>query len=188
MEIKKGFGLKAFLLSLIVLSGMSALSWKIYIEKAFTMETFVTNNRQSGPPRVIIEDGPLVLGEESDGGSPLVQLDWLSHRNFRDYRTVFIYKDHALGDPVCPPFDLPEPPGGYNDRGGKSYTEDTFKCFSLDRWTGGLLSTRLPKCNLKPGEYVVVTEYRIPIMWGLFYTVFELTSNIFTITEVKPNG
>lgn len=183
--------LRIFFITFLTLLGLSILSWKVYINTAFDSTSFVTNNRQDGEARVTVSNGIFKSGELEDGGMPVVKLDWLSKpKDFRDEnRTVIFYKDSALGDPKCAPFILQSPPGGFINRGGKSYTLDN-AAFSLDRWTGFLLSTREPKCHLTPGDYVMVTEYNVPILWGLEYVKFSFTSNIFTIleSEEKFNG
>lgn len=150
--------------------------WWIFpylVATATPQSFFVTNNRRDGPPRVFIDDGPLVYGDE---GSPVVRLDWLAHRQFRDFRTVYIYHDGPNGLTACAPLDLQEPDGGFTDR-AVSYQQNDV-AFSLDRWTGHLLES----CNLKPGKYVVVTEYLVPLLGGLFHKTFSLTSDEFNIT------
>jgi hypothetical protein len=160
----------AFWLAVTVAFWAFAVPW--YIQRHFTAEAFVTNSRQDGEPRITIDSGPLTYGED---GTPRVRPDWLAHRDFRDFRTVYIYRGNALGPPACAPIDLPEPPGGYTDRKGGVQPEDGY---SLDRWTAGLLS----QCSLKPGAYQVVTEYRVPVLAGWFHVTFSFTSNVFDIT------
>jgi hypothetical protein len=156
---------------------LSAVGWSFlvpwFIQRYYTVEAFVTNNRQDGPPKINITDGPLIHGED---GSPRVHPDWLVRKGFRDYRTVFVYKDNALGAPVCAPFNHDEPDGGYNDRAGAVQPEVGY---SLDRWAGG----KLDRCEIPPGRYVVVTEYRVPVLAGLSHVTFEFTSNVFEVTE-----
>ena len=142
------------------------------VDLVFPTDSFVTNGRGDGPPVVTITDGSLKYGEH---GTPRVHVDWLARREFHDHRAVFLYRDNALGPNVCS-LEVPAPSGGFRDRKGSVQPEEGY---SLDRWTNFTLGS----CDLKPGNYVAVTEYRVKVWRGLFEVTFALTSNIFTIRE-----
>lgn len=204
-------GVTAFWMAVTAALWLFGLPW--YVNRTYTMESFVTNNRQDGPPTITISNGPIRYGEVNEGGSPVVYVDWLAKRLFYDYRTLYIYENNALGPNVCTiylnrPRDeqrieaLREEIEELEAAGAPIEKIDRLRENLADAENQGLFRNRpgsvqptggysldrwsngkLSRCKLQPGKYVAVTEYRIPVLGGWFEVPLTFTSNIFEVTS-----